>query len=189
MRNIVMGVVMVLSAVTPASASVYRSQVRGSGVVATFTVTDGCFVTTGELAAVTTTTDGTSAIVSAQRTDNCAEGGPVSWFYLSGGPVSLSTNGVVTASVHGSIAMSPYSGPTGGDVTLDLWLAFRGTGAVDTTTSHYASHGDGSLTLSFSSTRQRNATTTGFLKVDGAVGSVTSAQLVTSVQGELVVTH
>ncbi len=188
MRNLTVGIAVVVSLVATAEAGVQRSIVRGSGVTATFSVSDECIEMTGELAAVSTN-DGTSAIVSAQRTDYCAEDGPVSWFYLSGGPVQLTTLGMIGASVNGSIEMSPYSGPTGGDVTLDLALVFRGVGAVSTTRSHYHSGSPGSLTLSFSSTRQRNATTAGAFSVDGVDGTLANAQLVSSLQGELVITR
>lgn len=188
MRNLTVGVVVVLSMAATAEAGVTRTIVRGAGVTATFSVTDDCIETTGEIAAVSTN-EGTTAILSAERTDYCAEGGPVSWFYLSGGPVTLNTLGMLGATVSGSIEMTPYSGPAGGNVTLDFALVFRGVGAVSTTRSHYHSGSPGNLTLSFSSTRQRSATTSGLFAIDGADGTLANAQLVSSVQGELVITH
>jgi hypothetical protein len=190
MRNFWVGIATVLFAVAPASADIYRMHVTGSGVVTTFhTISDdACVETSGELAAVSTH-EGSFGYVTAVRTDYCAEGGPVDWYYGWIEPVAFSASNTTSATLTGSFAMSPYSGPPGGDVTLDFSLTFTGTGAVSTTTTRFVSTSGDDTTLFFSSARQRAATATGSLSVGGDAGAVTSAQLVGGTEGELVVIH
>src|SRR5262249_341663 len=154
----------VLFAIAPASADVYRQHVTGFGVVTTFATIsdDGCVETNGELAAVSTQ-EGTFGYVTALRTDYCAEGGPVDWAYACIEPVAFHANGLSAARLDGSFLMTPYAGPPGGDATLEFSLAFAGSGAVSVTNSRFISTGPDDTTLSFSSTRQRNATATGSL--------------------------
>lgn len=181
---------MVLFAVAPASADVYRTRVTGFGVVTTFhsISNDTCVETSGELAAVSTP-EGTFGFVIAVRTDYCAEGGPIDWNYAWIEPVAFSASGLSSATLTGSFAMSPYAGPPGGDMTLDFSLAFTGTGAVSTTTSHFRSAGPDDTTLFFSTAHQRAATASGSLSAGGDDGGLTSAQLVGGTEGELVVIH
>ncbi len=181
---------MVLFAVAPASADVYRTHVNGFGVITTFATTsdDGCVETTGELVAVSTK-DGTVGFVTAVRIDDCAVDGPVRWDYGWVEPVAYSPSGMSSATLTGSFAMTPYSGPAGGAVTLDFALTFAGTGAVTTSRSRFISTSPDDTTLSFSSSRRRNATARGSLSFGGDDGGVTSAQLVGGNEGELVVIH
>lgn len=190
MRKFGVGIVTVVFAVAPASADVYRTHVTGFGVVTTFhTISDDtCVETSGELAAVSTP-EGTFGFVIADRTDYCAEGGPVDWSYAWIEPVAFSANGLSSATLTGSFVMSPYAGPTGDELTLDFALAFTGTGAVSTTTSHFRSTSPDDTTLFFSAAHQRAATVSGSLSAGGDDGGVTSAQIVGGTEGELVVIH
>lgn len=187
MRKFGLGVATLLVAVAPASAEVFRTKVKESGVVTTFhsISDDGCVETTGELAAVKTN-DGTQAIVSAHRADYCAG---ADWFYLDGGPVTLSMHGLVSASLSGTLELVPYSGPDNTSLTLELDLTFQGTGPVNKQKDRYVSEGDGSTTVSFTRTRMREATASGSFTADGAAATMTSAQLAKVTSGELVIVH
>lgn len=176
----------VLCVAGTASADVYRTKLRGTGVIATYTADDGCIATEGELLVVGTS-EGAFAHVLATRTDWCAEGGPASSFYEGGAAVTLAGNGTQAAALTGSVELRAYSGPEdGGFVTVDLALSFTGTGSVTTDTSTFASGGHG-VTLDYSSTRQRAARASGSLTIDGDAGSVANAQLLAGVAGSLVV--
>lgn len=191
MRHLGVGLGILLFSVAPAAADVYRTHVSGFGVVTTFHAIsdDACVETSGELAAVSTN-EGTVAFVTAVRTDYCAEGGPVDWFYGWIEPVAFTANGMTSATLTGSFAMSPYAGAAeGGDVTLDFALAFSGSGTVSTTTSRFISTSGDDTTLFFSSARNRAATASGSLSIGGDGGAVTTAQLVGGTEGELVVIH
>ncbi len=190
MHTFGVGLAMVLFALAPASADVYRTHVNGFGVITTFATAsdDACVETTGELVAVSTN-EGAFGYVTAVRIDSCAADGPVRWDYGWGEPVAFSAQGMTSSSLTGSFAMTPYAGPAGGDVTLSFALTFTGTGAVSTTTSHFISTSPDDTTLSFSSSRRRAATARGSLSVGGDDGGVTSAQIVGGNAGELVVIH
>lgn len=189
MRQFGVGLAMVLFAVAPATADVYRQHVSGFGVATTFhTISDdGCVETFGELAAVNAQ-EGTFGYVVADRTDYCAESGPLEWSLWSIEPVTFSGN-MSSATLSGSLSLYAYAGPPGGDVTLDFSLAFAGSGPVSVTNSRFISTSANDTTLSFSSTRQRAATTAGSLSVGDDAGAITSAQLVGGTSGDLVVIH
>ena len=189
MRQFGVGLATVLFAVAPATADIYRQHVSGFGVATTFHAIsdDGCVETFGELAAVNTQ-EGTFGYVTAERTDYCAEDGPLVWALWSIEPVTFSAD-MASATLSGSLSLFAYAGPPGGDVTLDFSLAFTGSGPVSTTNSRFISTSANDSTLSFSSTRQRAATATGSLSVGDDGGAVTSAQLVGGTSGDLVVIH
>jgi hypothetical protein len=191
MRHLGVGLAIVLLAGSAAAADVYRTRVTGFGITITFHAIsdDACVETSGELAAVSTS-EGTVGFVTAVRTDYCAEGGPVDWFYAWIEPVAFTANGMTSSTLTGSFAMTPYAGTAeGGDVTLDFALAFSGSGPVSVTTSRFRSTSPDDTTLFFSVARSRAATASGSLSIGGDGGAVTSAQLVGGTEGELVVIH
>jgi hypothetical protein len=188
MRSIGVGIATLLFAVAPASADAFKLKLNSTGVATTIDATssDGCVQTTGELVFLSSSVDGTFAIFAGVRTDSCAEGGPVESYFLSAGPVELTSSGLSSATATGSFDAYPYSGDTSTPTTFEYALTFSGTGAVTTQNSHSTSTGGG-VTLSYSTSRTRAATASGTLLVDGEAATITSAVLGNVSGGDLVV--
>ncbi|HEY5923271.1 MAG TPA: hypothetical protein VIV11_16440 [Kofleriaceae bacterium] len=189
MRTVGLGVVIALSLTASASAEIFRTHVHGTAAIASFSdvSADGCVETTGTLAAASST-NGTFAIVVAERWDYCAPDGPAGSFYAGGGDIAYSGNGLSSASASGTVVAEEYTGRGLPPLTVEFELAFSGTGAVTATTSRFAS-GGGGTTVSFTSSRSRNANIGGSISLDGDAATASGGQLVAEVAGELVVVH
>ena len=189
MRKVGLGVVLLLSISVGVQAEVFRTRVQGTGTFMTFSdvSSDGCVVTNGQLA-VLSTNDGTQALTIIERWDYCAPDGPAGFFYGGGGEAAFAATALSSASASGTIVADEYTGHGLPPVTVEFSLALTGTGAVNVTTQHFAS-GGGGVTLSVSAQRSRAANASGSLTVDGDAETVAGAQLIAETAGELVVVH
>ena len=188
MRKTGWGVVALLCAGSFASADVYRSNIRGTGALASIhdESADGCVVTDGQFAAVSSSDLGPYALAIVTQWNSCTDSGR---FYAGGGSVELTANGLSSVTVSGSFELVEYTGNGFPSLTLEANLAFAGTGAVSSQSSHYTSGGAGGTTLFFDSSRTRAATASGSLTLDGDAASLADVQLASDIQGELNVVH
>ena len=161
MRKVGLGVVALLSVSVGVHAEVFRTHVRGTGTIMTFSDVsdDGCVETNGQLA-VLSTTDGTQALTIIERWDYCAPDGPAGFFYGGGGEAAFAANALASASASGTIVADEYTGRGLPPVTLEFSLALTGTGTVSATTNHFVSSGGGT-TLSITTQRSRAANASG----------------------------
>lgn len=189
MRKVGLGVVALLCMSVAVQAEVFRTRVKGTGVLVNFhdVSADGCVETTGQLA-VLSTSDGNQGITIIERWDYCAVDGPAGFFYGGGGEVTYSSTALSSASASGTIVAEEYTGHGFPPVTLEFALSFTGTGAVNVTASHFAS-GGGGATVSLTAQRSRAASSSGSISVDGSASGVVDALLIAETAGELTVVH
>lgn len=182
------GVVALVCAGSVASADVYRSNVRGTGAVATVhdVSADGCVVTDGQFAAVSSSDLGPYAIAIVTQWNSCTDSGR---FYAGGGTVDVAANGLSSMNVSGAFELVEYTGNGYPSLTLEANLAFNGTGTVSAQASHYTSGSAGGTTLFFDSSKTRAATASGTLTLDGDAASLADVLLASNIAGELSVVH
>ena len=188
MRSIGLGVATLLFAASPAHAEVSQTLNVRTLAVTTFELVsdDGCILTTGQLAAVRSTVEGTYALVAGQRADYCAGGeDPVVRAFLSGGPINF-TGSLLAARMKGTIDLIPYSGPDSTPIVMKVDLRFTGTGAITTNTEYYTSSDDG-FTFEFTTTSERAANVRGTLTADGDDGTLSDARLGHEIMGQLTI--
>lgn len=186
MRKTGWGVVALLCTGSLASADVYRSNVQGTGAIATIHDVSGCIVTDGQFAAVSSSDLGPYAIAIVTQWNTCTDTGR---FYAGGGTADVAANGLSSVTVSGSFELVEYTGNGYPSLTLEANLAFTGTGTVSAQASHYTSGSGGGTTLFFDSSKTRAATASGTLTLDGDAASLSDVLLASSIQGELSVVH
>lgn len=184
MHKLGMGLVLLGSLATAAEADNFHAVVSSNGVFASFDVTEGCVETTGVFFS-STSDQGPIAAVIGLSTDSCAAGGPVTGAQIGYSNVALTSDGLGSASVSGSLvtdSFNSYFAP----LTFDFALAFTGTGNafIEENHGHYVSSG-GNVILSFSTSRRRNASVGGSITVDGSPISLSGAFLGAGISGDL----
>jgi hypothetical protein len=191
MRKLASGVVVLasLGVVPLAAAEIFRTHVTGTAASATFhdVSADGCVETSGQLVALSSS-NGTYALVLAERWDSCAENGPAGSFYGGGAEIGYAGRGLASASASGTVVADEYTGRGLPPLRVEFSLTFAGTGAVSAQASRFTS-GGGGATVSFVATRSRAANITGSLSVDGDAADTATGTLYAETAGELVVVH
>jgi hypothetical protein len=186
-----MGVVLLAGLGSVAAADNFHAVVSSNGTFATFDVVDGCIETTGVFFS-STSDQGPIAAVIGISTDSCTtgpDGGPLTGAQLGYSNVALTSSGLGSATVAGSVTTDSWNSHFA-PLTFDFSLAFAGTGNafVEQNHGHYVSAG-GNVVLSFSTSRRRNANVTGTITVDGSPITLSGAFLGAGISGDLSIAH
>jgi hypothetical protein len=180
MRNMLIAALAVAAIpLTAQAATVYV--VHGNGAIASFTQIseDGCVVISGQVAVFETVAgedkeDGVYAVATYH--DYCLDIGDLYGGYA---PLSFTSDGLAGATAEGSLVLSSFNYPA--ELTLDLDLAWTGTGAV----SSEGGRMHDEYVTNFSWQKSRAATIAGTIDCDGEPASIDGGLVIAGTSGEI----
>lgn len=187
MRKLAISLVVLGSLAATAEADNFHAVLKTNGVMANFdgTTADGCVHVTGVFFS-DLSDQGPLGELFGTATDSCTGGDPVTATVLGFSNIAYTSDGLGSATASGTIVTWSFGSIA--PLTFEFSLAFDGTGPAQTQQLHgnFISTGpNGSVTMSFASSRRRAANVSGSITVDGGAVSLTDTFLGAGVTGDL----